>query len=178
MTFLNGKGSIPMCATCPSAYNCCSRVNAEHGVDPPVVFPGEVSRIEGLTKLDPESFALRDPSGHYRWLKSTPTGCVFLSGGKCQVYEARPLDCRLFPLDVVRLRTGRIAWIAYTSVCPQEFDPNPLLAEAKDLLALDHRDFLAYAAARTPLLDQHDFTVLEYLDDSTNADFAPSGFPT
>lgn len=43
--------------------------------------------------------------------------CVFLSGdGKCKIYEMRPLDCRLFPLDIIE-ENGEYFWCVFT-VCP------------------------------------------------------------
>lgn len=43
--------------------------------------------------------------------------CVFLDPkGKCSIYERRPLDCRLFPLDIIE-EGGDYYWCVFTT-CP------------------------------------------------------------
>ena len=27
-------------------------------------------------------------------------GCIFIKNNKCSIYDVRPLDCRIFPLDI------------------------------------------------------------------------------
>lgn len=52
--------------------------------------------------------------------------CKFVnSGGVCEIYMMRPLDCRLFPLDIIE-EDGCYYWCFYT-VCPN-------LAEIKERL--------------------------------------------
>lgn len=157
-------GSIAMCAVCPAANNCCSRVNAAHGVDAPIAFQHEVDAIVRATGQAPATFAIAVDSSPYSWLKSTPDGCVFLRAARCTIYKDRPLDCRIFPLDLVCLPDGRIAWIAYTSVCPTDYNTTALLQAAKGLFCSSAEYMAAYANARTPLLDQHAFEILEFVE--------------
>lgn len=43
--------------------------------------------------------------------------CKFVnSEGVCEIYALRPLDCRLFPLDIIE-QDGRYYWCFYT-ICP------------------------------------------------------------
>ena len=43
--------------------------------------------------------------------------CAFLDReGKCRIYEMRPLDCRLFPLDIIE-EDGEYYWCVFTT-CP------------------------------------------------------------
>jgi Fe-S-cluster containining protein len=43
--------------------------------------------------------------------------CVFLDReGKCSIYDLRPLDCRLFPLDIIE-ENGEYYWCVFTT-CP------------------------------------------------------------
>lgn len=42
-------------------------------------------KLERQKKLDQET-----------WVKSVDKGCVFLKGGECSIYEARPMNCRKY----------------------------------------------------------------------------------
>lgn len=42
--------------------------------------------------------------------------CVFLQDGKCSRYEDRPLECRIFPLDVLAV-DGVLTWVLW-GLCP------------------------------------------------------------
>lgn len=43
--------------------------------------------------------------------------CTFLDKqGKCKIYDIRPLDCRLFPLDIIE-QDGEYYWCVFTT-CP------------------------------------------------------------
>jgi Fe-S-cluster containining protein len=55
--------------------------------------------------------------------------CSFLVDGLCNVYDRRPLECRMFPFDLKRI-DGKIRWIKWT-VCPAH-----KLVGKKELLAL------------------------------------------
>ncbi len=43
--------------------------------------------------------------------------CVF-ANGQCEIYEDRPIDGRLFPVDIREERDGTLVWIVYTRLCP------------------------------------------------------------
>ena len=45
------------------------------------------------------------------------TSCKFAKEKRCQLYENRPLDCRLFPLDIIE-DEGEYWWCMFTT-CPQ-----------------------------------------------------------
>jgi Fe-S-cluster containining protein len=153
-------GTFAICTTCPGKRNCCSRVHAQNGVDPPIAFPREAGAIAEALNCPPSDFSIADETGSFRWLKSTESGCFFFRGGKCAIYSVRPLDCRLFPLDIGRAKDGKLVWIVYRSVCPSDFDPQPLLASARIFLRISVDELLAYATAKKPLLDQHDYVEL------------------
>lgn len=43
--------------------------------------------------------------------------CTFLdTQGRCKIYDIRPLDCRLFPLDIIE-KDGEYYWCVFTT-CP------------------------------------------------------------
>jgi Fe-S-cluster containining protein len=149
-------GTFAICTSCPAARNCCSRVHTPNGVDPPIAFAREIDAIAQATNNKPDNFSVLDDIGSFRWLKSTSSGCFFFRSGRCAIYSLRPLDCRLFPLDIGHSPDGRLVWIAYKSVCPSGFDPLPLLASARAFLRISLNELLDYATAKKPLLDQHD----------------------
>jgi hypothetical protein len=60
---------------------------------------------EGIRKIDGVSFILDE------------THCKFAKDGKCHAYASRPLDCRLFPLDIIE-ENGKYYWCIFT-ICPK-----------------------------------------------------------
>jgi Fe-S-cluster containining protein len=115
--------SLPVCAQCRGP-NCCE-------IAPPFLTDQDVRNIANSTGLTASQFAevRHDDRGQpvYRMKQSGARKCHFYSpeSRKCGIYENRPLDCRLFPLDIARL-AGRFVWILYTS-CPLD---TPLAKEA------------------------------------------------
>ena len=80
---------------CKSCANCCRQTRVG-------VSPGEIARIADYLGITPDDvvrqYTAVDPDNHSaRLLAHTKTGCVFLDGNLCIVYEARPLACREFP---------------------------------------------------------------------------------
>jgi Fe-S-cluster containining protein len=45
------------------------------------------------------------------------TACRFAKNERCSCYDERPLDCRLFPLDIIE-EDGRYWWCIFT-ICPK-----------------------------------------------------------
>ncbi len=45
------------------------------------------------------------------------TACKYAKENRCQLYQDRPLDCRLFPLDIIE-EDGIYYWCIFT-ICPQ-----------------------------------------------------------
>jgi Fe-S-cluster containining protein len=45
------------------------------------------------------------------------TACIYAKENRCHLYEDRPLDCRLFPLDIIE-DEGTYWWCIFT-VCPK-----------------------------------------------------------
>ena len=60
------------------------------------------------------------PLGHIKQMRTKPSGhgCMFFNEETrlCNIYSARPLDCRLFPLDIIR-EDGKIYLILHTELC-------------------------------------------------------------
>jgi Fe-S-cluster containining protein len=58
--------------------------------------------------------------------------CLFFDKvtGKCKIYEFRPLDCQLFPLDI-DIQEGKYIWIFYTHCDLKEIPVQEMLNFAK-----------------------------------------------
>jgi Fe-S-cluster containining protein len=97
------------------------------------LFEAEIQELVAVTKLPVHAFAeSREPEHHV--LKISNEGCVFYNDGKCQVYETRPFDCRLFPFDVKQRTDGQLVWIVYHDICHEKFNAWEYFETAKTLL--------------------------------------------
>ena len=158
-------GTFKFCKECPASGNCCSRAKPNGEVDSPVLLPKDAEKIEGLTGEKADSFSLvrNDLSDTLRFLKTGTKGCYFHQNGKCGIYQMRPLDCRLFPLDVIETPDGRIALIAYTRLCPVGFNPKEHLEQAKKLLPELGENIYDFAGMDLPGMDKEPYVELEDL---------------
>ena len=43
--------------------------------------------------------------------------CIHVKNNRCQIYKNRPFDCRIYPLDIQKIK-NKYYWIIYTT-CPQ-----------------------------------------------------------
>ena len=62
-----------------------------------------------------EDFSSNVGDGVFRQIHSED-GCTFFVGGRCQIYEDRPIDCRLFPVDICEQDDGTLIWIVWVPV--------------------------------------------------------------
>ena len=99
---------------CQKCGNCCTGA------------PGKVSVT--MPEIEQMAHYLRMPQGNLLTqfcrfddgllLKEKGNGdCVFLQGGSCMVYPARPRQCRTFPFWVKNLRSES-AWNHTCTACP------------------------------------------------------------
>ena len=132
-------GTLAFCASCPASNNCCSRVRHGGAVEAPVLLGEETHRIAKRTGQKVTAFSRDLGDGIFRQVLSE-TGCAFFANGRCGIYEDRPIDCRLFPVDIFEQDDGRLVWIVYTRLCPMGIDRAGLLDHAERLLpALEGR---------------------------------------
>ena len=80
--------------------------------------------------------------------------------GNVKIYEDRPIDCRLFPVDIREERDGTLVWIVYTRLCPAGFDRTGLLEHAERLLPALQGHAREYARVDTRGMDAEPFDVL------------------
>jgi hypothetical protein len=87
-------------------------------------------------------------------IRTNPCGsCVFHQDSRCQIYNARPFDCKIFPLDIIRIGF-RFYWIGYSDFCEQTIDWEALLEFGEQLLATYGQRFVqefAQDANRSPI---------------------------
>ncbi len=101
---------------CAKCAKCCRGAFGDNTV---TIFPGEIRAImaatgrEWLDVVVPEEDGDEDEHGNrqaFEWsLRRKPDGdCIFLEGGRCTIYEARPFICRTYPfyLDEGKIGAG------------------------------------------------------------------------
>jgi Fe-S-cluster containining protein len=103
---------------CTQCGNCCRVATA-------VVTKRDAERLARFLRISPARFLAEytavDPEEGRILRRSEETGCVFLEGNTCSVYEARPDACQRFP-HLVR-GSGSIAsrmwqFVDRASYCP------------------------------------------------------------
>jgi Fe-S-cluster containining protein len=76
--------------------NCCKDLSLG-----PLLSTSDIERIFRHTKMEMSEFV--EETQNNRFPKKDEKGrCIFLGeNSRCTIYEARPFDCRLFPLDLI-----------------------------------------------------------------------------
>jgi Fe-S-cluster containining protein len=100
-------------------------------------------------------------------LKAVDGKCVFYDDGKCTVYEDRPIDCRLFPFDVIEDKSGSLLWIVYEELCPTRFDYRKYFESAKRLIAESGytvNDIRNFASHGIEVMSRHKYKVIEAVE--------------
>ena len=126
-------GTLGFCESCPASGNDCSRVRHGGAVEAPVLLGKEARRIARRTNQEARRCSRNLGDGVCRQIRST-VGCAFFANGQCEIYEDRPIDCCLFPVDIREERDGTLVWIVSTRLCPAGFDRTGLLEHAERLL--------------------------------------------
>jgi Fe-S-cluster containining protein len=79
---------------CRECGNCCRVATAK-------VTERDIERLARYLRISPAEFVkqytMEDPFDEIVLRRTDETGCVFLSGNECTVYEARPDSCQRFP---------------------------------------------------------------------------------
>jgi Fe-S-cluster containining protein len=42
--------------------------------------------------------------------------CVFLKDGQCSIHDKKPMECRIFPLEILEI-DGKLTWVVW-EICP------------------------------------------------------------
>jgi len=155
------------CINCPVNFMCCS-VSAKGGiVEPPYLIPAEVTAISAMTGLKVDDFAEKRSNpitGNVVSFVSPRegNGCRFhdTASGRCNIYEVRPIDCRLYPLDVL-FKDGKYFWILwqYCEVTPE--DLQALLAYGEAILSSIGEHLHDFATVPLDTMDNNPFEIVK-----------------
>lgn len=88
------EGTFKTCTNCKKRFNCCETFDK---MNPPTLTLKEIELIEN----EYSDFYENLGDNLYR-LKVEDNTCIFFRNGKCVIYDIRPLDCRLFPFDIIK----------------------------------------------------------------------------
>ena len=118
------------CSDCSS--RCC--VFNEGRVTEAVLSPKEIKKIKLATGRS--NFYEKIESGnygvpYYRFKITTEGCCTFYNSAKgiCTIYEVRPIDCRLYPLDFEQVdddKDGDDNWVVYDCPLSRQLDDEAL----------------------------------------------------
>lgn len=108
-------------------------------LEPPYLTKQDIMNVQYFTGLKIDQFACRRTNPitgntFYKMKIKPNSGCIFFdqNGGKCEVHAYRPMDCRLFPLDIEFLN-GRYYWALFRyNYCNLSQDDLNHLLEYKD----------------------------------------------
>lgn len=79
---------------CRKCAECCRVTEVE-------IFPKDVERLAKHFRLSQkqfkEQYTATSEDGGEMILRRTKTGCIFLDGNDCTIYEVRPKTCETFP---------------------------------------------------------------------------------
>lgn len=163
----NVNSSLTSCESCFNR-SCCNESGRFASQIPGAFLTDyDIKRISDGTGLDPKEFVnevihpitskpakyILDLDGIY---------CKFFDkkANLCSIYEFRPLDCRLFPLDII-FENGKYFWVIYPG-CNYDANNIPNLLHSANQVVLPHlKNYLSEYAGTTMLAtDQEDYQVL------------------
>jgi Fe-S-cluster containining protein len=141
-------------------------MRAKGQVESPFVFAEEAAILEEKTSLTAAQFAneISSDEGRLLSLKTANNRCVFYQKGYCSVYAHRPLDCRIFPFDIIENANQEFYWIVYLDLCPIDFSYERYFGSAKSLFDgynLSTTQLHHFAAHGAEIMRRHRHEVLE-----------------
>lgn len=153
----SADGSISACRNC-SGTECCGILRAGGPIEPPFLTLSDIEGISRFTGWRPSQFCEYRVNPHtgdtVAFLKTrSPQACIFFDAtdGRCGIFRSRPIDCRLFPLDVEE-RQGKYYWALYKhkTCLLRAKDRAALLRYGKRALALLRSEIRNYATVPVP----------------------------
>jgi hypothetical protein len=89
------SGTYTKCSRCKEKINCCCYFDK---IDLPVLNDSEVKKIGEVSNFD---FYDKISDNMYR-LKRCENKCIFYKDDECIIYDIRPIDCQLYPYDIIK----------------------------------------------------------------------------
>lgn len=112
----------------------------------------KISKVTGFSVKD--IYLTREQNSKLIKLMRFKNGaCMFFDQGtgRCRIYESRPLDCQLFPLDI-DFQNGEYRWIFYNHCDLKNMHMQAALQSAKaEILPVLREDLKEYAELRIQL---------------------------
>ena len=93
---MNNEGCFKECTNCSKVPNCCANFNL---IDAPTLNKEEVKKISCFVKNN-DFFNIKE--NNIYTLKTVGNKCIFFVNNQCLIYKNRPLDCKLFPFDLIK----------------------------------------------------------------------------
>lgn len=142
------------------------------GIEPPYLTSFDVQRIENFTGLKREQFtsAKTNPTtGRINLSLKTikREQCVFFNhnSGKCEIYSLRPIDCRLFPLDIKMINNNLYwAFFMYDKCVIEIEELNQLIEFGKQSLPFFGDELIDYATFPVPGMEKIGYRILEMIE--------------
>ena len=156
------SGTYSFCEGCNNT--CCSKVKPNGRIEVPILLHGEAKKIEKSLKKEQYNFSItrEDLGNGVKIIRTDSKGCYFYRHGKCDIYEIRPLDCRLFPFDIIE-ENGSLILIGYKSLSPFPLSKDLYvqnLEKAESVLPFFKEDIYTYARMIFPVMDREPFIEL------------------
>lgn len=145
------------CQSCVVKDACCRSTGSRCALSAPVLSTGDLPALRKQLGDRFDKYVHAPSNGHGGLVIRTHLhgGCVFhdeVTG--CKIYNARPFDCRIFPLDIMA-DGGRYYWIAYSEYCRKDIEWDSLLAYAEAMRvqrSICLRDYATIKSEISPLL--------------------------
>jgi len=141
---------------CPPERNCCTGKT----VNLPVITPEEINHISTETSLQQNDFSTSTNSS-LALMKSKEGKCYFYRNGRCSIYAFRPIDCRLYPFDVLKKSDGEFLLISYTNACLKPINVSSYINTAKSLLSQLGRYLTDFAEHNAPYLERYEYIEID-----------------
>jgi len=165
-------GRITACKQC-SGIHCCGILEEGGNLEPPYLTKLDIAKIQYFTGLQKEKFAFQriNPiTGNliYKMRTKPNHGCIFFDyeKGTCEIFSYRPMDCRLFPLDIEFIQ-DTYYWALFKYGCNISQNDLDHLLNYKDVaLKILGNELHDYATSPVPGMSRIGYQLLMKVDDS------------